>query len=266
MDLFGRGYSDCPDLPHDSRLYSTQILLAITSSPLPWTPEGFSIIGYSLGGGIAVDFAVYFPSIVQSLVLLAPGGLIRTHHFGWQSRLLYSDWVPDIVVSNIVQRRLQGASISKSNSKSKQETGNGGAAEQAVSAEIKGNRDPDFESAPLSRSRPGITVASVVQWQVDNHEGFVSSFISSIKHASIGGQKETWQRLRKRSDKVLIVVGKTDTVIVEAELREDVFDAVGEDKVEWRTIEAGHEFPMTKSDEVVDIISNAWGLAVSKVE
>jgi pimeloyl-ACP methyl ester carboxylesterase len=68
FDLWGRGYSDSVDLPHDSRLYSTEILLAITSSPLAWTPGGFSLMGYSLGGGIAVDFAASFPGLVESLV------------------------------------------------------------------------------------------------------------------------------------------------------------------------------------------------------
>lgn len=68
FDLWGRGYSDSVDLPHDSRLYSTEILLALTSSPLAWTPGGFSLIGYSLGGGIAADFAASSPELVKSLV------------------------------------------------------------------------------------------------------------------------------------------------------------------------------------------------------
>lgn len=68
FDLWGRGYSDSVDLPHDDRLYTTEILLALTSSPLAWTPGGFSLIGYSLGGGIAADFASSFPNIVKSLV------------------------------------------------------------------------------------------------------------------------------------------------------------------------------------------------------
>lgn len=257
MDLFGRGYSDSPDLPHDSRLYSTQVLLAITSSPLAWTPEGFSLVGYSLGGGIAVDVAVAFPKLVTSLVLLAPGGLIRSHHFGWKSRLLYSSWFPEAVREGIVRRRLQGASVQSSSSGSEK---SGDAAEEAVSAEIKGNRDPDFESAPLSKDRPGVTVASVVQWQVENHEGFVRSFISSIRNASIEGQREKWARLGERKDKTLIVVGFSDSVIVHDELKEDAFGAIGEEKIEWRVIDAGHEFPITKSEEVVAEISAAWGL------
>jgi len=68
FDLWGRGYSDSVDLPHDSRLYTTEILLAITSSPIAWTPEGFSLIGYSLGGGICADFTAAFPEMVKSLV------------------------------------------------------------------------------------------------------------------------------------------------------------------------------------------------------
>jgi len=68
FDLWGRGYSDSVDLPHDSRLYTTEILLAITSSPIAWVPEGFSLIGYSLGGGICADFTAAFPEMVKSLV------------------------------------------------------------------------------------------------------------------------------------------------------------------------------------------------------
>ena len=81
FDLWGRGYSDCcVDLDQDDRFYFSQIMLAIISSPLSWTggPDGgFSIVGYSMGGGIATAFAAYFPKLVKSLVLLAPAGLIR---------------------------------------------------------------------------------------------------------------------------------------------------------------------------------------------
>jgi pimeloyl-ACP methyl ester carboxylesterase len=94
LDLWGRGYSDSLDLPHDSRLCATEILFAITLSPLAWTPEGCSLIGYSLGGGIVADFASSFPDIVTSLVLLAPTGMIGPYHFGWQARLMYTLSVP----------------------------------------------------------------------------------------------------------------------------------------------------------------------------
>jgi len=208
FDLWGRGYSDSVDLPHDSRLYSTQILLAVTSSPLAWTPEGFSLIGYSLGGGIAVDFAAAHPAIVQSLVLFAPGGLVRSKHFAWSSRLTYS-WMPDNVLQWIVRRRLQNVSVRKEEPKAQQ-------GQDVVNEAINGERVTDFEMAQLSKTRPGVTVASAVSWQVEQHQGFVRSFISSIQNSSIEGKDETWATWRKlawREDKVLIFVGSTDGIV-----------------------------------------------------
>lgn len=208
FDLWGRGYSDSVDLPHDSRLYSTEILLAITSSPVAWMPDGFSIIGYSLGGGIAVDFAVAHPAMVQSLVLFAPGGLIRSSHFAWSSRIMYS-WIPDNILQWIVQRRLQNVSTQKKEPETQ-------TVENAVNEEIKGARDATFEMAPLSKTRPDVTVASAVGWQIQHHKGFVKSFISSIKYSPVEGKKETWatwRQLALRKDKTLIFAGATDGIV-----------------------------------------------------
>ena len=93
FDLPGRGYSDTPvPTPHSNRLYTTTILLALTSSPLAWTGNGerFSLIGYSLGGGIVANFTSYFPSLVSSLVLFAPGGLVRHNRITLLNRILYN--------------------------------------------------------------------------------------------------------------------------------------------------------------------------------
>ncbi len=156
LDLWGRGYSDSPDLPHDSRLYATEILLAITSSSLAWTPEGFSLIGYSLGGGIAADFASAFPDMVKSLILLAPSGLIRPYHFGWQARLMYATSMPAKLVEGIVRHRLKGGSVHSSVQKSTPTS-----AEAAVSEEIRGAENVSFESTQLSKTRPGVTVSTL---------------------------------------------------------------------------------------------------------
>jgi pimeloyl-ACP methyl ester carboxylesterase len=76
-DLWGRGYTETPLVPHDGRLLALQLLFAASSSPLPWCTETFSIVGFSLGGGITMDFAATFPHLVRSVALLAPAGLIR---------------------------------------------------------------------------------------------------------------------------------------------------------------------------------------------
>jgi pimeloyl-ACP methyl ester carboxylesterase len=60
---------------------------------------------------------------------------------------------------------------------------------------------------------------------------------------------------------VLVIAGARDNVIVEKELGEDVLECVGEENLEWRVIEgAGHEFPMTRAEEVVGMVSEVWGL------
>lgn len=254
FDLFGRGYSDTPDLPHDSRLYISQILLAITSSPSAWAPGGFSIIGYSFGGGIAVDFAASFPELVKGVVLMAPGGLIRKIHYNRQSRIMFSGWVPDELLERVVSRRLGGSNYQRAVTK----TGN--EAKPTTSDEINGNRDPKFEATVISSERPNVTIGSVVEWQLRTHHGFVKSFISSMQHGSIEGKQETWKQLGQRKDKVMIIAGSDDAVISAVELREDALEAIGEDNVEWRVVEAGHEFPVSNADEVLGLISHFWHL------
>ncbi|KAL3419338.1 alpha beta hydrolase family [Phlyctema vagabunda] len=253
LDLWGRGYSDGIDLPLDSRLYTTELLLALASSPLSWTGagNGFTLIGYSLGGGISADFATYFPDLVTSLVLLAPAGLIRPSHFGWQSKLMYSGWIPASLLERIVRRRLQAPAVPSTAQKSTQ-------VENAVNEEVRGARDVDFESAPLSKARPGATVGAAVQWQLESHEGFVRAFISSLQHASITGKQEVWRMLGLRSDRVMIIAGSTDSVIVPAELEVDATAAVGSEHVDFKVIEGGHEFPITRALEVVDEIERHW--------
>ena len=215
FDLFGRGYSDSPNVPHDARLYTTQILLAITSSSLPWTPDGFSIIGYSLGGGIAADFAAYFPHLIQGLVLLAPAGLVRPYHFGWQSKLLYNDILPTPILEYLVNKRLTGGDSSShavqrlTNSR----VSSTATAENAVASEMKGPARHDFNSTPLNRQKPHLTVASVVTWQLGLHQGFIRSFVSSIRYASISGNRETWKMLAALEVPVLIIAGDTDPIM-----------------------------------------------------
>lgn len=216
LDLWGRGYSDSPDLPHDSRLYTTEILVAITSSPVAWTPSGFNVVGYSLGGGIAADFAAHFPALVKGLVLLAPAGLMRPEHFGWSSKLLSSGLIPDPLLEWIVRRRLTGGPPNTTTAQKLMKSKSAATATpEAVLAaeEVKDDSTKDFNSVPLSKNRPNVTVASAVKWQIANNEGFIRSFVSSIKYASIAGKAEVWKSLGELEGKVLIIAGSTDPIM-----------------------------------------------------
>lgn len=118
---------------------------------------------------------------------------------------MYSGIVPDSILEWLVARHLQ-VPVDSSDRKPPP-------AESAMSEEIKGARNHNFESSPLSKTRPDVTVGSAVQWQLQEHRGFVRSFVSSFKYASIEGKQDTWRKLGLRDDKVLIFVGKTDPLV-----------------------------------------------------
>jgi len=78
-DLFGRGYSDRPDVNYDGRLFQQQLdeLLERLGIALP-----VDLIGLSMGGAIVVDYAARHPDRVHSLVLIDPA------HQGREARTL----------------------------------------------------------------------------------------------------------------------------------------------------------------------------------
>ncbi|KAJ5130258.1 Alpha/beta hydrolase fold-1 [Penicillium bovifimosum] len=270
FDLFGRGYSDCPaDLPQDIRLFSTQILLALASSPISWTGAEsgkFCLVGYSLGGGIAAGFASYLPQLTSSVVLLAPSGLIRDSQISFQTRLLYSKGlVPENILGYLVSRRLKAGPLVTPKFKSPKLN-----ASSALTEELPSQNAADVQI--LSRKYPDISVPSAVAWQVNHHTGFVHAFMSSMRYGPILRERQwnTWARLgeyltaqnnatssgeRKPSDnKVHILCGNTDSIIVKSELVPDATAALGGNVV-FKFYEAGHEFPSTKYEEVAAYIA-----------
>jgi pimeloyl-ACP methyl ester carboxylesterase len=68
-DMYGRGYSDRPEVTYDQELYQKQLLELIDKLGLA---EQFDLIGYSLGGGTALNFTAQNPKRVRKLVLISP--------------------------------------------------------------------------------------------------------------------------------------------------------------------------------------------------
>lgn len=268
---FGRGYSDCPsDLPQDDRLFATQIMLALTSSPIAWTGADsgkFCLLGYSLGGGIAAAFASYFPQMLSSLVLLAPSGLLRDSQISFQSRLLYSrGLMPESLLGYLVGRRLRAGPLVTPKPKSEKLN-----AADALTEELPSQGAAEIQV--LSREYPHINIPAAVAWQVNNHFGFVHAFMSSMRYGPILAQRQrgTWARLGEYlsaqnslssgnqgdkglpSDKVHILCGNTDAIILKDELVTDATAALGGNAV-FKFYDAGHEFPSTKYDDVAAYI------------
>ncbi|OTB06004.1 hypothetical protein M426DRAFT_319372 [Hypoxylon sp. CI-4A] len=278
FDLFGRGYSDAPtDLDYDVRLYVSQILLVLASSKLPWST--FHLVGYSLGGGLCASFATYFPHLLSSLTVIAGCGFIRPHHVGWQSRFLYSSGLlPESLVKVLVQQRIRPSS------EEHPPTVGGGDILSAETKKSATNVDHDcnggdgFDSAVISKSRPGVTVSSVVGWQVDHHEGFVHAFLSTMRNAPIYAPQENWETLaamleaRRRSKhveeaeptqgltagKVLFVLAEDDSVVVKDETIQDARRVLGLDGADFAVLPGGHEVPITGTSMVADAMERFW--------
>ena len=66
-DLYGRGYSDRPNVAYDADLYDRQLLGLLSALAIPGPVD---LVGLSMGGPIVVTFAGRHPERVRALVLL----------------------------------------------------------------------------------------------------------------------------------------------------------------------------------------------------
>ncbi|PSR99398.1 Alpha/Beta hydrolase protein [Coniella lustricola] len=274
FDLFGRGFSDgVGDVPHDERLYVTQALLVLASSELAWmgsngsTGEGgegeggFHIMGYSLGGALAVHLANALPAeSVKSITLLAPAGMIREQNFGTLARFIFrSGWVPDGLLEILTRWRLKRP-IAES-AKRKQQQQPRPLASNGLN-ELK-------ETMASSRA-----VLAFVNWQVIHHAGFTTAFMSTLRHAPMFNQQVAWRTLTarrrrhhdapttgKKQKTVCLIFGAGDEIVSEHDYRTDALLLLGgEDEVFWPAPVAGaHDFPMVDPEGTLDRIWEFWG-------
>ncbi|KAI1385091.1 alpha/beta-hydrolase [Hypoxylon trugodes] len=270
FDLFGRGFSDAPDdIPYDTRLFVTQILLVLASSQLPWTGEnGLSVIGYSLGGGIAANFAATFPNMVGSLILLAPAGLIRPENFGRMTRLVFTSGViPERILHALTKRRLRQPIASSVSKKVKKAV-----ADASSNTPLKIGQKGDYVDVALQEAKDPIDepaqtpfelqVIKSVQWMVDCHEGFVTAFMSTIQYAPLMDQHEYWRQLAKRkSGTTAVLIGKNDSLVQPDDYTEDALPLLGgKDNVFWRVVSGSHNFPFTHGPEALEHIYEFWDM------
>ena len=282
FDLFGRGYSDAPDpslYRQDIGLWTSQILLVLSSSKLAWTgSDRFTMVGYSMGGGISATFTSYFPELVESLVLIAPGGLLRPSRISRSSKLLYSNLLPGFVVSYFIRRRLKSSSLAHPavGGKVRPRAESGTAPTDAAESEVPGHpANAQDSTAPIFPDRPRMSIANAVAWEVDAHPGFLPSFISSIKYAPVSYEHERWKLIGRRStarrassepdkmpgldeNKVLIIFGAQDPVIIADETEEDATAALGKENVKVVRLKGGHDVPVVNSTGCVNAILEFW--------
>lgn len=281
FDLFGRGYSDAPDpafVRHDGGLFSLQILAVLASSEGVNWMGGFTLVGFSLGGGISADFTYHFPHLVDSLVLIAPSGLMRRSRIAFSSRVLYGGYLPEWLVNYWVSMRIKGGGMVPSlNLRGFKKWTL--AVTDVAHEEVPGDGVADHveESTPsLFDGRPAFDMNESVTWQVDSHPGFVPSFVSCIQHAPIHYGHDKWRVIGERcaerragvnqaaqarglrEGKVLIILGQEDTVTWADQTIEDAKATLGERQVSFKLLPAGHDVPFAQSEACMRAVVEHW--------
>ncbi|CAK4029099.1 Hypothetical predicted protein [Lecanosticta acicola] len=281
FDLFGRGYSDTPDprvYRQDISLFSAQMLAVLASSELDWM-GGFTLVGYSLGGGIAAAFTSYFPDLVESLVLVAPGGLLRSTRVSVSSKLLYSGLLPDWLVHYWVGSKLRAAGDVKPNVPKMRSLPPGKIdVTDAATEELPDDNGAHGQDSmsPIFEDRPKVSPATAVAWQVKAHEGFIPAFVSCVKYAPIHDGHERWRIVGKRCEarrnqlearglvegKVLLILGLQDVVISSSETAKDAKEALGEENLHMAILQGGHDLPIVNAEGCVKTMMDFWTGAI----
>ena len=75
-DLLGHGLSDKPRADYSVAAYANGIRDLLVTLGL----DSVSVVGQSLGGGVAMQFAYQFPDMVERLVLVSAGGVTKDVH------------------------------------------------------------------------------------------------------------------------------------------------------------------------------------------
>ena len=269
-DLWGRGYSDTPlGVPHDARLYGMQIFFAAASSALSWTGAesgGFSVVAFSLGGGIAMAFAADFPYLINSIILLAPGGILRSLPDEYESVFYrYPSLLPSSYLKSLVGKTL-GLKVSHSPI---------GCSDLHDQSQM--SREMSQEAQSMKKAV--LDISAIAQWQFDNHEGFLHSFTNTLLYGPIQHQHSDWRRVcsvlkgdtahtsplshssKLFNSKILLIFGEADSIVRAEEVSADLLDIICDpEHIEFKVVPGGHGFPVPRCDEVAEHISDFCGL------
>jgi pimeloyl-ACP methyl ester carboxylesterase len=229
------------------RLFTSEILIALSASPISWigpSSGGIHIVGWSMGGAVAASFAAYFPSLIASVVLLAPVGLVRMKHFDFVLRFPpYALYLPDVWLEAIVKKGFL--------------------------------KKPKYDMPSLGvNGHPEVNETSLTAWMARSHRGFVKAFISSMLNGGAYNQQEDWRRLRKNLDKnkfagihdrILVILGTTDPIVRKDEFKEDARKLMGDvingvDGLQFVEFDNGHDFPVTMVQETFNSIQTFWSM------
>jgi pimeloyl-ACP methyl ester carboxylesterase len=216
------------------------LLFAASSSALNWCSETFSVVGFSLGGSITMDFAASFPHLVRSVALIAPAGMLRS-----------------------LPREYQELKTAAAEGRSEEEL-------RPLVKEALGVADGNGEGE--------VGFQRLVRWQFESHEGHARSFASTLLNGPVMGQGEVWREACKvlkgkraaavkegggdGGERLVVVCAAEDDVVRPEFVREDLEGFMDGEEFVFETLPGGHGFLADRQvcNGVAELLGREWGI------
>lgn len=206
-------------------------------------------------------FASHFPHLINSIVLLGPAGLLRRMPAGYDSIFFkYPFFVPASYIRKLVGNILE---VDQSEGPIKID-------HTARKRVLEAGGLPE----PKALNPEDLDVAGIVQWQFDNHQGFVHTFADTIRYGPLMNQRSAWEKAcsiirgegtplpsgKLYGSKILAIFGDVDNVVVPSETTEDLKQLLGEEHLVTKIVPGGHGFPVPSTSLVIKHILEFWHL------
>ncbi len=219
-DLWGHGLSSTPLTAHVPALFHTQLLHLLAH--LRW--DTADLVGYSFGGSVAATFAAHHPELVESVVLVAPGGFLRKTGITEEQRAFLRGgpgiedqacaWILDMV--------------------------NGGPLVVP----------PDWRERV---SRGELVPPAIQIWERSEHQGHIPSVVSMLRDGGVFEMNTEFEKVANNGKtKGLAVLGEVDEIVNELDMR----------TAGWKDIlvvpETGHGVVREKVEQVAEAIVEFW--------
>ena len=172
-DLFGRGFSDRPDMSYDIELFVRQLAELLDALDIS---RPISLVGLSMGGPITATFTTRYPERVERLVLIDPAG----------ARTLFLSRILKVVAAPGIGEALLNMA------------GNGGM--------IKTIASDLFDKKLVDH----FVQRYMIQLQ---YKGFRNAILSTVRNNVIGGCIETYRQVGSLGKPVLLLWGRHDTTV-----------------------------------------------------
>jgi pimeloyl-ACP methyl ester carboxylesterase len=223
-DMWGNGLSSSPLTAHTPALAHFQLLELL--SHLKW--ETANLIGMLLGGSTVATFTAIHLSAVESLIVLAPGGLWRMSEMPWYERVLFNggwgrEWLLRKAIIGYINR-------------------------------------PNTEPQPSWKEtlKEGkVDITAVNNFNQKNHAGHFASVVSASVYGGVMDQHELFGQLPTSGVEVLVVLGEKDTIIDAKSTKREL------EKLKWKgeieTIAgAEHSLARVNAEEVAGLVIKFW--------